>query len=214
MVYVILQNLLIYLISALITGKNYLVTKIGRCNKCSTKQLHTHKLHTQQLVACTWLVDHQVRPSSPRHRSSTSMSRDRRSRDVISNVSVSSRSLIKCGMFRSWFRLGLLPYDRKWFWRFINEVRFNSSLLSNYEDLHHNYVFTAWPKWMRLKPQSTQSQLDNENECPIFVKSGYKKINQTTDVVSVQWLALLQIYQALSCDCCDYFETRVYVVDL
>ena len=40
--------------SAVITGKNYLVTKLDRYNKYQTKQYahtHTFTLHTQQLVA-------------------------------------------------------------------------------------------------------------------------------------------------------------------
>ena len=53
--------------SAMITGKNYLVTKVDRYNKYQTKQ-YTHALtftlHTQHLVANTWLGDHQGRPSA------------------------------------------------------------------------------------------------------------------------------------------------------
>ena len=54
--------------SAVITGKNYLVTKMDRCNKYQTKQYthaHTTTLHTQQMVASTWLGDHQGRPFTP-----------------------------------------------------------------------------------------------------------------------------------------------------
>ena len=49
-------------------NSNYLVTKMDRYNKYQTKQCthaHTSTLHTQQLVASTWLGDHQGRPSAP-----------------------------------------------------------------------------------------------------------------------------------------------------
>ena len=54
--------------SAVITGKNYLVTKMDRYNKYQTKQYthaHLFTLHTQQMVASTLLSDHQGRPSAP-----------------------------------------------------------------------------------------------------------------------------------------------------
>jgi len=57
--------------SAAITGKKNLVTKMGSSYKYRTKQLHTytycHTLHTQPMVASTWLDDHQGRPSSTRN---------------------------------------------------------------------------------------------------------------------------------------------------
>ena len=54
--------------SAVITGKNFLVTEMDRYNKYQTKQYthaHTSTLHTQQLVATTWLSDHQGKPTAP-----------------------------------------------------------------------------------------------------------------------------------------------------
>ena len=54
--------------SAVITGKSYLFTKMDRYNKYQTKQYthaHTFTSHTQQLVASTWLGYHQGRPSAP-----------------------------------------------------------------------------------------------------------------------------------------------------
>ena len=54
--------------SAVITGKKYVVTKMDRYNKYQTKQdthAHTSTLHTQQIFASTWLGYHQGRPSVP-----------------------------------------------------------------------------------------------------------------------------------------------------
>ena len=54
--------------STVITGKNYLNTKMDRYTKYQTKQYthaHTSTLHTPQMVAGTWLGDHQERPSVP-----------------------------------------------------------------------------------------------------------------------------------------------------
>jgi len=58
-----LQNLLWPVMSVVITGK--IVTKMGRYNKYQITQLHTHTLHTQYVIASTWLGDHQGRPSMP-----------------------------------------------------------------------------------------------------------------------------------------------------
>ena len=54
--------------SAVITGKNYFVTKMDRYNKYQTKQYtdrHAFTLHIQQMAASTWPDDHQGRPSAP-----------------------------------------------------------------------------------------------------------------------------------------------------
>ena len=52
--------------SAVITGKNYLVTRIDHYNKYQTKQYtHSHTAHTIVVGQYTWLGDHQGRPSAP-----------------------------------------------------------------------------------------------------------------------------------------------------
>ena len=56
--------------SAVITGKNYVVTNMDSYNKYQTKHYphaHISTLHTQQMVASTWLGDHLRKPSAPRN---------------------------------------------------------------------------------------------------------------------------------------------------
>jgi len=57
----------------------------------------------------------------------------------------------------------------KLFSRFINDVRLKCLLIIKYEAVRDQYACNARPK---DKPQSTESQLDNEN-CPIVIKFGY-----------------------------------------
>ena len=64
--------------SGVITGKELPCTKMDRYNKYQTKQYthaltHTHTLHSQQMVASTWLGDHHGRPSVPAIHPSTAI---------------------------------------------------------------------------------------------------------------------------------------------